>query len=90
MVSIYARDCSHQDCATSATYGVEGERATFCSYHAKAGMVYRLRKKTCNTAPNFGITGTTRSQKVFAKDTKGMARLHHRRCSHPNCTKSPL
>lgn len=71
--------------------GVAGSRrAESCAQHARAGMVYVMKRacgtEECSTKPSFGVTGSRRAEFCTQHARVGMVNVVSKRCSTEGCS----
>lgn len=78
--------CRESGCSKHPSYGISGERATYCASHRKEGMVSKLccAEPTCGTISSFNYEGKFRLYCNLHK-RDGMINVVIGRCIHPGC-----
>ena len=94
MVNIRSLRCSHDSCATRATFNVEGSKtAAYCRQHAGDNMVDVRNKRcshdSCTRGPCFNFEGSKKGAFCSQHAETGMVDVRNKRCSHSSCAKRP-
>lgn len=85
--------CEYYECTRQPTYGMDGERAKFCSSHKEEGMIdvknCRCKHQGCTRQPNYGHEGS-RAKFCSSHKLDKMVNVVSRRCEFPGCKRQVI
>lgn len=88
MQLLLSQSCEYYECTRQPTYGMDGQRAKFCSSHKEDGMIdvknCRCKHPGCTRQPNYGHEGG-RAKYCSSHKLAKMVNVVSRRCEFPAC-----